>query len=135
LLTSTFLAVYNAAASIGNIIGPIVFNSKDAPDYLPGLRTVLGFFIATAVAAVLQAFNLAFLNKTQERRRVRNGKRAKITDTSMAATYHDFTADESTKAVDAAEAEQGVAVEHNRIGENAFADMTDRENDEFVYLL
>ncbi|KAI3319011.1 MFS general substrate transporter [Xylariaceae sp. AK1471] len=135
------MSVYNAAAATGNIIGPIVFNSKDAPNYLPGLRVVLGFFIGTAACAILQALNLAFLNKMQERRRVRNGKPAKIMDTSMSSTYHDYVADESSKgaaqgtAEGSAAAEQGVAVEHSRIGQNAFADLTDRENDEFVYVL
>ncbi|KAI1169873.1 major facilitator superfamily domain-containing protein [Nemania sp. FL0916] len=151
---STIMSVYNAAASTGNIIGPIVFNSKDAPSYLPGLRVVLGFFIATAAASVLQALNLVFLNKTQERRRVQNGKPAKIKDTSMSDTYQDLNAEESgsdgarvggdgSVVADehnaaAAAAEQGlVATEQGggRIGQNAFADLTDRENDEFVYVL
>lgn len=128
---SLFLAVYNAASSTGNIIGPIVFNSKDAPDYLPGLRVVLGFFVATAACAILQAVNLTFLNKLQERRRVANGKPAKIKDTSMSSKYQDIDGDEASDSV---LVEQGAAA-HSRIGQNAFADMTDRENDEFVYVL
>ncbi|KAI8631508.1 MFS general substrate transporter [Xylariaceae sp. FL1651] len=136
---SAIMSVYNAASSAGNIVGPIVFNSRDAPNYLPGLRTVLGFFVAVAAGSTLQAANLAFLNKLQERRRVSNGKPAKIKDTSMDDTYHNYDADESPSSVypveGAAAAEQGVAVEHSRIGQNAFADLTDRENDEFVYLL
>ncbi|TRX95977.1 hypothetical protein FHL15_003119 [Xylaria flabelliformis] len=128
---STIMSVYNAAASTGNIIGPIVFNSKDAPDYIPGLRIVLGFFVATAACSILQAVNLTFLNKLQERRRVANGKPAKIKDTSMSNKYQDLEADESSDGV---LAEEGAAA-HRRIGQNAFADMTDRENDEFVYVL
>ncbi|KAI0465763.1 major facilitator superfamily domain-containing protein [Xylaria cf. heliscus] len=128
---SAIMSVYNAASSTGNIIGPIVFNSKDAPDYLPGLRIVLGFFVAIVVCAVLQAVNLIFLNKLQERRRVANGKPAKIKDTSMENKYQDITAEESSDGV---LEEQGAAA-HSRIGQNAFADMTDRENDEFVYVL
>ncbi|KAI1822478.1 MFS general substrate transporter [Xylaria intraflava] len=119
---SVIMSVYNGAASVGNIIGPIVFNSKDAPSYLPGLRVVLGFFVATAACAVLQAANLGFLNKMQERRRVENGKPAKIIDTSMADTYHDLVAADESAG-------------ESRIGQNAFADLTDRENDEFVYVL
>ena len=126
----SFAAVYNGAASTGNIIGPIVFNSKDAPNYFPGLRVVLGFFVATAVCAVLQAFNLAFLNKLQERRRVANGKPAKIIDTSMSNTYKDLTAAESPSG---GVTEDGAA--DQRIGEHAFEDLTDRQNDEFVYVL
>ncbi|KAI0974674.1 major facilitator superfamily domain-containing protein [Xylaria arbuscula] len=137
---SAILSVYNAASSTGNIIGPIIFNSKDAPNYFPGLRVLLGFFVATGACAVLQAVNLAFLNKMQERRRVQNGKPAKIKDTSMSDTYQDLAADESSDGVDgasgdAAVAEQGAAGQSNRIGQNAFTDMTDRENDEFVYVL
>lgn len=124
---STIMSVYNAAASTGNIVGPIVFSSKDAPSYLPGLRTVLGFFVATAALALLQAANLTFLNKMQERRRVRNGKPAKIKDTSMTDTYEDIAA--------AADADAHEEARDGDIGRNAFADMTDRENDEFVYVL
>ncbi|KAI1193762.1 MFS general substrate transporter [Nemania serpens] len=126
---STIMSVYNAAASAGNIVGPIVFDSRDAPTYLPGLRTVLGFFVATAAATVLQALNLVFLNRGQERRRVQNGKPAKIKDTSMSDTYQDIDAD----AEDVGSGVEGGA--HGRIGLNAFADLTDRENDEFVYVL
>ncbi|KAI1305135.1 major facilitator superfamily domain-containing protein [Xylaria venustula] len=137
---SAILSVYNAAASTGNIVGPIIFNSKDAPDYFPGLRVLLGFFVATGACAILQAANLTFLNKMQERRRVQNGKPAKIKDTSMSDTYQDLTADESSDGVEdasrnAAVAEQGAAGQSRRIGQNAFSDMTDRENDEFVYVL
>ncbi|GAP90676.2 putative major facilitator superfamily general substrate [Rosellinia necatrix] len=146
---STIMSVYNAAASTGNIVGPIVFNSRDAPSYIPGLRTVLAFFVATAAAAVLQAANLALLNKQQERRRVRNGKPAKIKDASMADTYEDI----ASSAAGDEEASGGVgdgtattttttnttaaaaAAGRSRLGQNAFADMTDRENDEFVYVL
>ncbi|KAI2631154.1 MFS general substrate transporter [Xylaria nigripes] len=113
---SSIMSVYTGAASIGNIIGPIVFDSATAPSYRPGLRVVLGFFVATAVCSALQAGNLALLNRMQARRRVRNGKPAWIHDTSMASTYRDLgDADE--------------------IGRNAFMDLTDRENDEFVYVL
>ncbi|KAI1429053.1 major facilitator superfamily domain-containing protein [Xylaria sp. FL1777] len=135
---SVIMSVYNAAASTGNIIGPIVFNSKDAPNYFPGLRVLLGFFVATAACSVLQAVNLAFLNKMQERRRVQNGKPAKIVDTSMSDTYQDLAAEESSDGLDTAQssaAERGAASQPSRIGQNAFADMTDRENDEFVYVL
>ncbi|KAI1114000.1 major facilitator superfamily domain-containing protein [Nemania sp. NC0429] len=133
---STIMSVYNAAASAGNIVGPIVFDSRDAPSYLPGLRTVLGFFVGTAAATVLQAVNLAFLNKGQERRRVANGKPAKIKDTSMSDTYQDI--DEGVDGGGSGSGsggEEGHGHGRGRIGMNAFADLTDRENDEFVYVL
>ncbi len=130
---STVMSVYNAASSTGNIVGPVVFNSRDAPEYLPGLRAMLGIFVALAATSAIQAANLAFLNRLQERKRVRNGKPAKITDTSMVDQYRDFGDEDAAGAQAEAEAEAGNP--HRRLGENAFADMTDRENDEFIYVL
>ncbi|KAI1264667.1 major facilitator superfamily domain-containing protein [Xylariaceae sp. FL1019] len=130
---SAVMSVYNAAASTGSIVGPLLFTDKDAPEYLPGLRTVLGFFIATFGIAVIQTLYLAFLNRLQERRRVRNGKPAKLKDTSMEDRYQDM--EEYTGSVSVTEdaAEQGA--NHAQVGKNAFLDLTDRENDEFVYVL
>ncbi|KAI0206811.1 major facilitator superfamily domain-containing protein [Astrocystis sublimbata] len=146
---SVIMSVYAGAASLGNIIGPIVFNSNDAPNYLPGLRTVLGFFVATAVCSVLTCLDLTRLNKQQEKRRVANGKPAKIKDTSMSDTYQDLDDDTTSSSMEEGvsagvgveegsnrveRAEQGHGAQ-SRIGQNAFKDMTDRENDEFVYVL
>ncbi|KAK8029297.1 hypothetical protein PG991_006353 [Apiospora marii] len=145
---SAVMAIYNAGSSAGQIIGPLLFNAKDAPAYLPGLRAVLGIFVALAACAVLQVANLLFLNRLQSKRRVRNGKPAHIKDTSMEDRYEavdddagGVVADSSVggdsnsgskpdQAADAVEA--GAA--HTRIGENAFLDLTDRQNDEFVYI-
>ncbi|KAF2173485.1 hypothetical protein M409DRAFT_15766 [Zasmidium cellare ATCC 36951] len=124
---SAVMSVYNAASSAGNIIGPLLFNSKDAPQYKPGVRSVLAIFVALAACTVLQAFNLVFLNKLQERKRVANGKPATIKDRSMETEYHD--ADEQLESDDVeADAHQA------RIGDQAFLDLTDRKNDEFVYI-
>lgn len=124
---SAVMSVYNAASSAGNIIGPLLFNSKDAPQYKPGVRSVLAIFVALAACTALQAFNLVFLNKLQERKRVANGKPAKIKDRSMETEYHD--ADEQLES-DNVEADAHRA----RIGDQAFLDLTDRKNDEFVYI-
>lgn len=109
---SIMMSLYNAGSSAGNIIGPLLFNSKDAPDYIPGLKAVLGIFVALAAIVGLQVFNLMVLNKRQRRMRVQNGKSAEIVDTSMEDRY-----------VNEAEG----------LGSHAF-DLTDRKNDEFVYI-
>ncbi|KAK8091288.1 hypothetical protein PG994_000793 [Apiospora phragmitis] len=151
---SAVMAVYNAGSSAGQIIGPLLFNAHDAPAYLPGLRAVLGIFVALAACAVLQAANLLFLNRLQERRRVRHGKPAHIKDTSMEDRYEaadidngDDTSgravepiggtDTTIAAVKPAEAAEGVeaVTARARIGDNAFLDLTDRQNDEFKYLI
>ena len=134
---SAMMSMYNAASSAGNIVGPLLFQSSDAPDYHPGLRAVLGIFVALAACTILQTLNLMFLNKLQERKRVKNGKPAKIKDMSMETKYHDV--DEQSIEVDGA---VGMAEgdpetrpsHHTRIGDQAFLDLTDRQNDEFVYI-
>lgn len=113
---TVIMVIYNIGSSAGNIIGPLLFNSKDAPSYLPGLRAVLGLFCAMVGAILAQWFLLFTMNKSQERKRVANGKPAKLTDRSMMDHY---------EAQDDMDSGNGDAALH---------DLTDRKNDEFVYI-
>jgi hypothetical protein len=115
------MSSYNAGSSAGNIIGPLLFNKKDAPAYHPGLRAVLAVFVTLVAVVMIQLANLMLLNKLQEKRRVTNGKRAKIHDHSMEDKYHNLEEDN--------EVDGGP-----RLGDQAFLDLTDRKNDEFVYI-
>lgn len=108
---------FNAASSAGNICGPYLFKATDAPDYYPGLKAVLAIFCVLVGLVALQAVNLAYLNKRKERQRVANGKPAKIADLSMTRKY------------------EAAADEKDGLGQMAFLDQTDAQNDEFVYLL
>lgn len=110
---SVIMSLYNAGSSAGNIIGPLLFNSRDAPTYLPGLRSVLAIFVTLGAVIVIQLLNLMFLNKLQSKKRVANGKKAEIHDASMDTNY--------------------IQADVGEVGEHAF-DMTDRKNDEFVYI-
>ncbi len=120
---SVIMSLYNAGSSAGNIIGPLLFNASDAPSYHPGLRSVLAIFVTLVVVVLLQVANLVVLNKLQARDRVKHGKKAVIHDTSMDDKYHAIDSDS------AAESEHGP-----RLGNNAFLDLTDRKNDEFLYI-
>ncbi|TKW59111.1 putative transporter [Colletotrichum tanaceti] len=115
---SVIMSLYNAGSSAGNIIGPLLFNANDAPEYKPGLTKVMGVTCALLAIIGLQVVNLVVSNKMQERRRVANGKPRKIKDWSM---EHHYTAARND-GLDA------------HLGENAFLDMTDSQNDEFVYV-
>lgn len=131
---SAVMSVYNASASVGNIIGPLLCNSRDAPTYRPGLRAVLGMFVALAACVIIQVAILMVLNKLQERKRVRNGKLAKIKDLSMEDKYN-YVDEHIDVSVGYAEGENGAAVTpRTRIGDQAFLDLTDGKNDEFVYI-
>ncbi|KAF9880052.1 major facilitator superfamily transporter [Colletotrichum karsti] len=116
---SVVMSLYNAGSSAGNIIGPLLFNSKDAPQYRPGLTKVMGITCALLAIIGLQVINLFISNKMQARKRVANGKPKKIQDLSMERHYVGATQNEEDGA---------------NLGENAFLDLTDRQNDEFVYV-
>ncbi|KAM0256868.1 hypothetical protein ACHAQJ_004688 [Trichoderma viride] len=127
---SMIMSVYNAASSVGNIIGPILFNDRDAPAYIPGLRSCLGVFSALIGVILIQWAILIILNKMQAKTRVRNGKEAKVIDRSMEEHYH-TTGHYENGVLQGAE---GINEEEDVLGRNAFLDLTDRENDEFVYI-
>ncbi|CEJ80060.1 Putative Major facilitator superfamily transporter [[Torrubiella] hemipterigena] len=130
---SVMMSLYNAASSAANIMGPILFDSRDAPEYKPGLRACLGIFVALVVVIFIQWANLLFLNKMQEKRRVRNGKPAKMVDRSMQDNYRDMRASDSeTQAEDVEGANTAETTAH--LGDKSFADVTDGQNDEFVYI-
>lgn len=127
---STMMSIYNAASSAGNIIGPLLFNDKDAPEYRPGLRACLGIFIALVAVVFMQWANLMVLNRMQEKRRVRNGKSAKVVDVSMQERFdgiqHCENVDNKTFEPSSSAA--------RRPEDKAPFDMTDRANDEFIYI-
>lgn len=114
---ATTLSLYQAGLSAGNIVGPLLFSDDQAPRYLPGVRAVLGIFAALIGCVILQLGTLIILNKTQSKRRVRNGKSADIVDKSMKS-----------------EVNEDGKMQDTTVGESTSLDLTDRENDEFVYI-
>lgn len=116
------MSFYNAGASAGNIIGPLLFTANQAPAYLPGLRKVLGVYIALVGVFGIQVGMLMWLNRSQERSRVANGKPAKLRDHSMESRYEDMGAGNELND------------QEGMLGKQAFRDLTDRRNDEFVYV-
>ena len=118
---SVMMACYQGASAAGNIIGPLLFKRNQAPAYHSGLRDVLGVFIALVAVVLIQLVDLIVLNKIQQRKRVANGKQAILKDNSMEDQYVDY------------EQENEIG-DGPRLGEGAFLDLTDRKNDEFVYV-
>ncbi|KAK4446047.1 MFS general substrate transporter [Podospora aff. communis PSN243] len=115
---SVMMAMYNAASSAGNIIGPLLFDAKDAPAYLPGLRATLGVFVGMVVCVVLCAVEVKRLNWEKGRRRVERGGQRVLRDWSMEERYGDI----------------GEGNAGGVLGSRAFEDLTDGENEEFVYV-
>lgn len=135
---SAMMSIYNAASSAGNIIGPLLFNDKDAPEYRPGLRACLAIFVALVALVFVQWANLVLLNKMQEKRRVRNGKSPKLVDRSMQERFHvdavgqDGALDHGICVNEASSLEPPATA--SGVRDKTLTDMTDRENDDFIYI-
>ncbi|KAJ7582649.1 major facilitator superfamily domain-containing protein [Mycena floridula] len=124
--SSVLFAIYNAAVGAGNIIGPLLFKESDAPRYHDGLKICMGLFVTLFGCICLQASIFIVLNRSKAKERLRNGKKAITKDLSMEKKY----------AIDVTVAED-VDAENPRSGEGgsqAFLDLTDTQNDEFVYV-
>ena len=94
------MAFFNAASAAGNIIGPLLFKAEDkASHYSPGVRAVLGIFIALVGLIGIQVVILWLFNKQRQRQRVAAGKPAHIHDTSMESRYQAYGKDESGASV------------------------------------
>ncbi|WVQ83426.1 hypothetical protein IAT38_005567 [Cryptococcus sp. DSM 104549] len=115
---SLLMSVFNAGSAAGNIIGPLLFEDKDKPHYLPGIRATLGIFCALLFVIGVTTFNLLALNKQRQRQRVAHGKPKIIKDTSMSDKYVAYGSDDA----------------EGKLGQNALMDMTDFKNDEFTYV-
>lgn len=111
-------------ASAGNIIGPNLFKTSEAPRYAEGLRADLILFVIIILLVATGAAWIRILNKKHAAARERVGKSAKVIDLSM----------EDNKAL----------VEHHElvndgaaaggVGDRAFDDVTDLVNEDFIYL-
>ncbi|KAJ7114733.1 hypothetical protein C8R44DRAFT_794817 [Mycena epipterygia] len=56
---SAVLAAYNAASSVGNIVGPLLFYDTDAPLY----HSCIGIFGGLAASILQQLVNFVILNR------------------------------------------------------------------------
>ncbi|KAK7612521.1 major facilitator superfamily domain-containing protein [Phyllosticta citricarpa] len=113
-------------ACVGNIIGPHLFNTEEAPRYTRGLRVNLALFIALMVQIVFAMFWIALLNRKHARTRESKGKSANIVDLSM----------QRPKSSDGKEGSVMATTEQNAeaLGAKAFNDETDLQNEDFIFL-
>lgn len=116
-------AVLFIGQSAGNIIGPQLYTTAEKPGYARGLRSNLALYIVIIVLVVITLLYLALLNKRHAQKRVEVGKSEVIVDTSLWTT-------EDADRHRAGLVEDG----GHRLGENAFENLTDLTNEEFVYV-
>ncbi|UNI17559.1 hypothetical protein JDV02_003891 [Purpureocillium takamizusanense] len=111
----TTSALVFIGSSAGNIVGPLLFTPDEAPAYSRGIRANLALFAAVVALVGLTSLHLRRLNRAHGRRRVALGKSADVADPSLET---------------AADAERMGGPK----GAKAFADATDLENEDFVFV-
>ncbi|KAK1223989.1 hypothetical protein PQX77_013125 [Marasmius sp. AFHP31] len=106
------------AQCAGNIVGPLLYRTDEKPRYHRGLVANLICWVTLAVMTGVTAVYLTYLNKRHEAARLRVGKIVKVVDRSL----------ELYKARD--KRRRGEAQ-----NEQAFDDLTDLKNEDFIYVL
>ncbi|KAF4119231.1 MFS family permease [Geosmithia morbida] len=114
--------------SAGNIIGPFLFRPNEAPKYTRGLTANLALFVVLAGLVILGMLLIRILNAKQAAKRKAMGKSEHIQDLSMA----------DQKQLDAAvlndDVEGGADDAAHPVDNKALEDITDRQNEDFVYV-
>ncbi|KAK2755731.1 hypothetical protein FQN54_005881 [Arachnomyces sp. PD_36] len=106
----------------GNVVGPTLYTVDEAPLYFRGLRSNLALFVVMAALYVMTGLYLALLNKKHGAKRAQMGKSRIIIDQSMQA----MSAAQPDK-------EEGLAI-REQYGGHAFDDLTDWQNEDFIYV-
>ncbi|KAL5526554.1 hypothetical protein ACEPAF_8278 [Sanghuangporus sanghuang] len=118
----TTTAVFFVAQCVGNIVGPQVYKTNMKPRYTPGLVTDLVCWIVLAVLAGFTGLYLHYLNRRQAAKRLRKGKTATVVDTSI------LSIEEAARA-------REINEKAGETNDQAFDDLTDFQNEDFVYVL
>ncbi|KAF9891125.1 hypothetical protein FE257_005061 [Aspergillus nanangensis] len=108
----------------GNVIGPQLYSTSQAPLYRPGLIANLIMFVLVGVFAMMANLYLVFLNKKHAKQRRELGKSAQIVDESMLRKK-----DLGSKAM-----ELENAPDDSRLGDKGFSDTTDLQNEDFIFV-
>ncbi|KAI1323394.1 MFS general substrate transporter [Xylariaceae sp. FL0255] len=122
----TTTAVVIVGMCAGNIIGPQLFNTKDAPLYRPGLIASLIQFVFVAIMGLLIPLYLMFLNKWHTKKRDEMGKQAEILDASMLRKSQMRDAQVQLKQKD--------GLLGNIEDDRGLQDLSDLQNEDFIYV-
>ncbi|KAJ5336232.1 hypothetical protein MYU51_009535 [Penicillium brevicompactum] len=111
----------------GNVIGPLLFSTDDAPLYRTGLIADLAMFVTVGILAALIPIYLAFLNKKHEKMRLGLGKSAHVADMSMLRK-------DQLKVNKATELESSQDQKNSVEEDKGLLDVTDLKNEDFIYV-
>lgn len=114
---------------VGNIVGPQLYLSNEAPRYQTGLIGNLAVLCVLFGLIIFQAFYLALLNRRNAKKRQAMGRTGPSVDYSLEASSKWAAMKAQQQQM---EQEGGLPDEFNA---NAFEDLTDLKNVDFVYSL
>ncbi|CAN8098236.1 unnamed protein product [Discula destructiva] len=121
-------AVVFIGMCLGNVIGPLLYSQDQAPLYRQGVIADLCMFVVVGAVSALIPFYLMFLNKRHARRREELGKSAALIDESMVTKKK--MAESKAVEIEDAQVPQHRALEDD----NALHDVTDLNNEDFIYV-
>ncbi|KAI1633780.1 major facilitator superfamily transporter [Biscogniauxia mediterranea] len=129
-------AILFVGQSIGNVVGPLLYTQAEAPSYSRGLRSNLALYVIIMVIVFATTIYLRVLNKSHAKKRVAMGKPAVVVDTSLdsakeAAAKQALAKADGTPEGNTAAVEEAVQVV---VGDRAFENLTDLQNEEFVFV-
>lgn len=115
-------AILFVGQSVGNVVGPHLYQPSEAPKYTRGLTSNLALFVVLIVLVCIGVLVIRTLNFRHAKMRVSMGKAEKLVDLSM----------EAQKEI---RNKGGVFNESEAlVGDKAFDDVTDLKNEDFIYL-
>ncbi|KAI0474101.1 major facilitator superfamily domain-containing protein [Xylariaceae sp. FL0804] len=114
----------------GNIIGPQLYSTADAPTYRTGLTANLVMFVLVGVLGIDRVIPLYLrvLNKRHARRREEMGKQAWLVDESMLSKKQ--MRDGKAVELEQADYQQPRSLEED----NGLRDLSDLKNEDFIYV-
>lgn len=117
-VTTAFLFIFQCA---GNVLGPNLYTTEEAPLYRRGLLSNLALFVVLIALYAAQVAYLLTLNKKHANKRVAAGKNATVVDRSMLTVKQGYGTKEAERDVQEPD-------------ENSWEDETDCQNEDFVYV-
>jgi len=120
-------AIFFIGQSVGNIVGPQLYTTAEKPRYSRGLRSNLALFVVIIVISGITTAYLAFLNRRHAKRRVELGKAAVVYDNSLDSVEEVESRRLAAGQTDAAEGNVDT-------GDKAFENVTDLQNEDFIYV-
>jgi hypothetical protein len=112
------------------VVGPLLYDKTESPGYARGLRSNLALFCLLILLVATTSAYIAYLNKRHAEKRVSMGKSAVIVDTSLESAKVAATMQDATHGTGVV----GDGTGADAVGEHAFEDMTDLENEEFIFV-